>query len=772
MPRYDFRSLSNFDFEELVRDLLQQEYRVPLENFKSGRDQGIDLRYTKGKTINLVVQCKHFAESNFGQLKNHIKNIEMPKICKLKPSRYVLVTSLGLTPANKQTLLTILSPYCKSSSDIIGRERLNSLLGEFPEIERRNFKLWLTSKGVLDSVIHAKVLNRSDLEIEYIKKKLRYYVQNKSYFETLKILEQYHYCIIAGIPGIGKTTLAEILAVHYLSKGFEILKVTSDVGEAFEVLTKGKKQFVYYDDFLGQTTLETKFGKNEEQDLIRLCAAARKSPDLRIVMTTREYILNKAKLTYERLSSSGIDIGKSVIDLSSYSTFDKARILFNHLYFSDLPIAAKREVLTDRSYWKIINHKNYNPRIIEWMTESSKYSSTGEPFLRTFLQNLDNPKKIWEHAFENQVSDASRSVLFALWTLPADVHIQDLEEAFRALHTLRTQDVSGQTLSTLFQRALKELEGNFVKSVRAQSDIIVSFHNPSIKDFIESYLAVHSGEARLLIVSSVFFAQLEKLGTTDVSGIRSIIVAEHEQFWDKIQKLSTSRAIKLRETYYTGTGGYRYLAGGSRVTEHFEDRLRFAIDCLRLGRSSHAEEVVREMLSRILAEWEVGKVTKTKAVELIAILNKEELRTIIEQETLYGAIKHVFTSNLDTLDDFEFLLELERVNSAVLDDQDWRFLSETFENRHYQIATSEVEGIENSEDVREYLELLSKLGKEFYTDTSRAGIIIEDRLDTLEQDEQMRSGDPSVDDDFGSRAQDDDISNDTIDSMFDSMADR
>ena len=45
MPRYDFRSLSSQDFEELVRDLLQAEWKVALEAFKAGRDAGIDLRY-------------------------------------------------------------------------------------------------------------------------------------------------------------------------------------------------------------------------------------------------------------------------------------------------------------------------------------------------------------------------------------------------------------------------------------------------------------------------------------------------------------------------------------------------------------------------------------------------------------------------------------------------------------------------------------------------------------------------------------------------------
>ena len=42
--QYTFTSLSPQDFEELVRDLLQVEWNVAIEAFKTGRDGGIDLR--------------------------------------------------------------------------------------------------------------------------------------------------------------------------------------------------------------------------------------------------------------------------------------------------------------------------------------------------------------------------------------------------------------------------------------------------------------------------------------------------------------------------------------------------------------------------------------------------------------------------------------------------------------------------------------------------------------------------------------------------------
>ena len=71
MSDYDFSFLSSFDFEVLVRDLLQKEHKLTLESFKSGRDQGIDLRYTVDPTKSLIVQCKHYFGSSYRKLAHH-----------------------------------------------------------------------------------------------------------------------------------------------------------------------------------------------------------------------------------------------------------------------------------------------------------------------------------------------------------------------------------------------------------------------------------------------------------------------------------------------------------------------------------------------------------------------------------------------------------------------------------------------------------------------------------------------------------------------------
>jgi hypothetical protein len=168
MADYDFRSLSPHDFELLCRDLLQERLGVRLESFTTGRDSGIDLRY-RTKTGNLIVQCKHYAESGFEALCRVLANKERQKLEAFNPTRYLLGTSVGLTPRRKEELLGILAPYRLAPEDILGKDDVNNLLTKYEDIERKHFKLWLTSAAVLERVLHAGIFSDSESHLERIR---------------------------------------------------------------------------------------------------------------------------------------------------------------------------------------------------------------------------------------------------------------------------------------------------------------------------------------------------------------------------------------------------------------------------------------------------------------------------------------------------------------------------------------------------------------------------------------------------------------------------
>ena len=507
MADYDFRSLSPHDFELLSRDLLQKPLGVRLESFTTGRDSGIDFRHrwTDGS---LIVQCKHYVESGYDALARVLAAKEHSKLEKLKPTRYILATSVGLTPTRKEELLGILSPYCPETADILGRDDINNLLTQHPDVERQHFKLWLTSAAVLERVLNAGIFSESDRHLERIRQRLCRYVPNPSLERAQAILEESHFCIVAGIPGIGKTTLAEVLLTDLVDRhGFSAYRVTHDLSELQAIKNPKSKQVFYFDDFLGKTALD-KLQKNEDQRLVELMEEVAENPNWRFILTTREYILNMARQHYEAFAHPPIDFKMCVINLSDYTRPARAKILYNHIYFSDLPKDYKLALLEGRGYDKILAHRNYNPRVIEHMTQA-RHAATLAPtlYLREFLDNLDNPSRIWEHAFRYQISEAARHLLLTLTTLADETKLENLEQAFETFYEFRRQKFGFPTKPSDWVDALRELDGNFISTRRIGEHIVVSFHNPSIRDFMEQFLQKSGNDALDLVRGAHFYEQ-------------------------------------------------------------------------------------------------------------------------------------------------------------------------------------------------------------------------------------------------------------------------
>lgn len=247
---YDFSTLNDRDLEELVRDILLKKIKIDFQSFKSGSDKGIDLRYATSKNENeIIVQVKHFLGSGLSQLKSKLKNEELNKVVILNPKRYILVTSLKLSPQNKEQLKKILSPYILSTNDILGQNDLNDSLRDFPEIEEAHFKLWISSTSVLKRIIKNGVKGRSEFVKSKIIERIKIFVPSKTHKESVDILNHRKFILITGAPGIGKTTLADILTYQLLAEDFKLTYVT-EIREAENAFEPDAKQVFYFDDFL------------------------------------------------------------------------------------------------------------------------------------------------------------------------------------------------------------------------------------------------------------------------------------------------------------------------------------------------------------------------------------------------------------------------------------------------------------------------------------------------------------------------------------------
>ncbi|PWW00799.1 restriction endonuclease [Paenibacillus cellulosilyticus] len=685
MTNYDFTSLSSFDFEVLVRDILQKELSyITLESFKSGRDEGIDLRYSKDRKNEIIVQCKHYANSKFSDLINSLKN-ELPKIQKLKPKRYLIVTSLGLTPANKTTIINLCNPYIQDTGDIIGGTDLNNLLGKFPEIEKKHFKLWLSSEAVLSRVLHNDIYNITNIGIDNIKDKIKYYVQNQSFSNAKRILDDSNYCIIAGSPGIGKTTLAEMLILDYLAHGYGAFKISS-INDALKVYNPAIKQVFYFDDFLGQTSLEQKLNINDDEILISFITRIRRTKNTKFILTTREYILNQAKMTYEKLSHSDFDHNKCIINLSDYTSFNKAEILYNHLYFSGMPKMNIEKIIENKNYLRIITHPNYSPRIIEWMTKLNTTEDT--KYVSTFLGHLDNPSKLWEHAFEYQITEDAQRILIVLSTLTDSVLINDLETAFNEYNKTNSRNSS----NTEFKKALRQLEGNFINIRKVSHEFIISYSNPSIRDFIENYLNDNLYELRKLCHSLYFFDQHISLWNNKKC-INKIHQNLSQQYMNSILKQFNNDTFRLRNL---GVGN-NHKKESLKLIDRFVFIISAAIGFNYPLDCQDFIDIENQLYNEIRTTNYTDNSKLPQLLEKLTIIN---FQIGISKDKWIDAVKDLVFRALDEFDTYELINKIDNIIPDFLDSNEIQILRNKFndvidsEHRYYLDQVNEKDYIE------------------------------------------------------------------------------
>ncbi|MGF7232375.1 restriction endonuclease [Arachidicoccus sp.] len=526
MTKYDFSALNDKEFEEFICELMNKHYLLELQSFKPGKDAGIDLRCSTSKNNNaIVVQAKQYY-TKFNDLFSKLKNEELAKVQKLNPEQYWLVTSLPLSAANKDAIAALFKGFMPDANFVLGREDLNKLLNKHKSIEKNWLKLWLSNTSVLKRMLNNGIYNRSEFYEEKIVRTVKCYVKNHSLDDAAKILKKNKFLLITGQPGVGKTTLANMVTYQFLAQEYQLVYINKDIAEADDVFTKDKdaRQLFYFDDFLGRTHLELlNHTGSSESSIVNFIEKIQFSRNKYLIMTTRTTILNDAREHLEKIRQARLDLNKQEIRLSDYNLKDKGQILYNHIFHADIGLVYKEVVLKDKNYWKIIRHKNYTPRLIEFICKPYNISEI-EPskYLSFILNALTYPELIWEHSFTKQLRAEDRFLIGSLYSFgnhfrfinyrfDSHIRLDCLELGYNARVNYEVKN-NGHTRSTdSFNKSLKHLlDGYLLSYVEKDTNVIMlGFINPSIDDFLLQYFKRSNEEKWKLVNGAAYLAQLK-----------------------------------------------------------------------------------------------------------------------------------------------------------------------------------------------------------------------------------------------------------------------
>jgi len=485
---YDFSKLNDREFEILAASVIEKELNDRVEIFKSGRDGGVDGRFWIGEKKEGIIQCKHYFETPYSQLISKLKTEELDKVKKLNPSRYIFVTSKKLSRINKQEIKELFQPYILTEGDVWGVEDLNTFLSkkENQDIVERNYKLWITSIIVLDILFNNAIKGRSQATIRDIKENIYKYVVTGNHDKAIQILEENNVIILTGEPGIGKTTLADNLAILYTAKGYEFCDIEENISEAESLLRENeqKKILFYCDDFLGSNMYDA-INNKKDSHIVKFISRIKKDKSKKFILTSRTNILNKAYSLSHIFQNLKIRNNEFLLSIENLTNIDKAKILYNHIYHSNLHEQFIDIIYVDKRYKEIIKHRNFNPRIIEFITDSSLVGNLKpENYWSYILKSLNEPEIIWENYFQNQTDDCVRALTYLTVFNNGKIAEENLRNSyttFLKIHTVNMGDSSDKSFEGVRKLATKSLLNR--NQIEENKYEYILF-NPSIADFV------------------------------------------------------------------------------------------------------------------------------------------------------------------------------------------------------------------------------------------------------------------------------------------------
>ncbi len=486
MTSYELNRLNDKEFEALAIHMAQEFTGQKVERFKSGKDKGVDGRFfTVGNTEG-IVQAKHWEKSGVTALLASLTKLEAVKVRLLAPARYVLVTSVPLSRVNKQSIKKIFSPYLESEADIFGNEDIQDFLRDHPKIAEQHYKLWLASAEVLRMIFSAPIVGRSTFKLDEVVTFTPKYVLTRCHEDALTILNKSGSIIITGEPGIGKSTLAEQLVLHFAVKGYELCFVENSLEEAEGAWETDRKQIFYFDDFLGRNYLEA-IDRNHDSHVLAFMRRVSKNKYKRFILTSRTTILQQGKRLSEQFRTYNIQQKEYEVRITNLTPLEKARILYNHLWFGDLDPIFIDQLYIDKRYKTVVQHRNFNPRLIAFITDSHKIASIDvNGYWDYVIATLDNPQDIWRGVFENQL-DAMGRLIVSLVVFQGG---QITEKKLRYSINLARVDIAlppaANEWSLTFERSYQMTVGAVIERMveRFGGETKVGLFNPSVGDFV------------------------------------------------------------------------------------------------------------------------------------------------------------------------------------------------------------------------------------------------------------------------------------------------
>jgi hypothetical protein len=378
----------------------------------------------------------------------------------------------------------------------------------------------------LESLIDRDVRARSSLDVVNVQELARVFWPTRAYERARTVLDKHGFVVLTGPPEMGKTAIAQMLALAQLADGWEAHECT-DPDQVWRVFDPDRRQVFVADDAFGSTEYRPDAAERWALGLGRLLRML--DQEHWLIWTSRPAPLKAGlrRVQRERGSERFPNPGEVLVDASDLDLQEKTLILFRHAKACGASEAALD--LLRSAGLSIVEHPHFTPERIRRFVRSRLKGlpqSTYQDLTRLAEmvdRELSSPTEAMRNSF-NALAPEHRDLLVSLLDAPAGLIDQrDLGATVRRHHP------GGLSHSPV--ELIDRLTDHFLRV----TSLGIGWVHPSWRDLvIDQLLADAPARQRFLAVSGVHGVMLALSQQGGGSGERTLPLLRNDADWDRL----------------------------------------------------------------------------------------------------------------------------------------------------------------------------------------------------------------------------------------------
>jgi energy-coupling factor transporter ATP-binding protein EcfA2 len=503
--------------------------------------------------------------------------------------------------------------------------------------------------GDLSQILDERAYAQARAVLESLREDLSKVVITDSYRKAVTALDDHGFVLLIGEPAAGKTTIASMLAMAAADKWKSPVIKLADPAKVVERWNVDEpSQFFWIDDAFGVTQYESPLVHGWNHSLVQVRTMLRRGA--KIVMTSRDYIYNRARHDLKESTFPLLSESKVVIDVHDLTEIERQQILYNHLKLGKQPADFLSMIKPHLEY--VAAHPRFIPetarRIADPLFTKDLYLS--EYQLGQFVEKRE--QLLFEVIQGLDVN--SKAALGLIYIrkdhLEGPIMLQDSES--QALERL------GSTLGECIT-ALDALNGSLVTHMQIDDQPVWRFRHPTIGDAYAATLAFSPELLGIFLSGSSTENLISQVSCGNVGLEKAVVVPKSlfSMMVTRLREFSVSDKYKVQWMSSWGAKRALYQFLARRCSKEFLDLyLEEDPDILnRVSEPGLSLDVVPEVDLAVRLH-EVGLLPEENRKKFVEAVSNYA----IDGEDVYALedndIRHVFTDG-----EFEELVRVVRM---------------------------------------------------------------------------------------------------------------